>query len=68
MNPLGYFVRALCTSHPWLGKAEPNDHVEGFITPADKKRARVGWIAPRIHREEEMVDARSDPPYGPLET
>nr|VFK68487.1 MAG: hypothetical protein BECKUNK1418G_GA0071005_12392 [Candidatus Kentron sp. UNK] len=35
------------------------------ITPADEKRARVGWIAPRIHREEEMVDARSDPPYGP---
>nr|VFK16775.1 MAG: hypothetical protein BECKLPF1236B_GA0070989_11024 [Candidatus Kentron sp. LPFa] len=26
----------------------------------------VGWIATRIHREEEeMVDARSDPPYGP---
>ena len=40
-----------------------NDHVEGFITPADEKRACVGWIAPRIHREEEMVDARSDPPY-----
>ena len=35
------------------------------ITPADEKRTRVGWIAPRIHREEEMVDARSDPPYGP---
>ena len=42
-----------------------NDHVEGFIIPADEKRARVGWIAPRIHREEEMVNARSDPPYGP---
>nr|VFK63144.1 MAG: hypothetical protein BECKUNK1418G_GA0071005_103012 [Candidatus Kentron sp. UNK] len=42
-----------------------NDHVEGFITPADEKRARVGWIATRIHREEEMVDVRSDPPYGP---
>nr|VFK14024.1 MAG: hypothetical protein BECKLPF1236A_GA0070988_100986 [Candidatus Kentron sp. LPFa] len=23
----------------------------------------VGWIATRIHREEEMVDARSDPPF-----
>nr|VFK18791.1 MAG: CheY chemotaxis protein or a CheY-like REC (receiver) domain [Candidatus Kentron sp. LPFa] len=23
----------------------PNDHVEGFITPADEKRARVGWIS-----------------------
>nr|VFK21388.1 MAG: hypothetical protein BECKLPF1236B_GA0070989_12532 [Candidatus Kentron sp. LPFa] len=34
-----------------------NDHVEGFITPADEKRARVGWIATRIHREEKMVDA-----------
>ena len=22
-----------------------NDHVEGFITPADEKRARVGWIS-----------------------
>ena len=41
-----------------------NDHVEGFITPADEKRARVGWIATRIHREE-MVNTRSDPPYGP---
>ena len=23
----------------------PNDHVEGFITPADEKRACVGWIS-----------------------
>nr|VFK08708.1 MAG: hypothetical protein BECKLPF1236B_GA0070989_10045 [Candidatus Kentron sp. LPFa] len=23
----------------------PNDHVEGFITPADEKCARVGWIS-----------------------
>ena len=36
---------------------KPNDHVEGFITPTDEKRARVGWIATRIHREEKMVDA-----------
>ena len=27
-----------------------NDHVEGFIIPADEKRARVGWIATRIHQ------------------
>nr|VFK61446.1 MAG: hypothetical protein BECKUNK1418G_GA0071005_101735 [Candidatus Kentron sp. UNK]VFK69113.1 MAG: hypothetical protein BECKUNK1418H_GA0071006_101034 [Candidatus Kentron sp. UNK] len=27
------------------------------ITPANEKRARVGWIATRIHREEKMVDA-----------
>ena len=40
----------------WL-MIDLNDHVEGFITPADEKRARVGWIATRIHREEEMVDA-----------
>ena len=43
-----------------------NAHVEGFITPADEKRARAGWIATRIHQEEERVDARSDPPYGPV--
>nr|VFK65071.1 MAG: Acyl transferase domain-containing protein [Candidatus Kentron sp. UNK]VFK71366.1 MAG: Acyl transferase domain-containing protein [Candidatus Kentron sp. UNK] len=26
-------------------RALPNDHVEGLITPADEKRARVGWIS-----------------------
>nr|VFK69148.1 MAG: hypothetical protein BECKUNK1418G_GA0071005_13202 [Candidatus Kentron sp. UNK]VFK73826.1 MAG: hypothetical protein BECKUNK1418H_GA0071006_13082 [Candidatus Kentron sp. UNK] len=26
-----------------------NDHVEGFITPADEKRARVGWMRVAIH-------------------
>nr|VFK06767.1 MAG: hypothetical protein BECKLPF1236A_GA0070988_1000430 [Candidatus Kentron sp. LPFa] len=30
-----------------------NDHVEGFITPADEKRARVGWMR------------FAYPPYGP---
>nr|VFK65102.1 MAG: hypothetical protein BECKUNK1418G_GA0071005_10572 [Candidatus Kentron sp. UNK]VFK71289.1 MAG: hypothetical protein BECKUNK1418H_GA0071006_10592 [Candidatus Kentron sp. UNK] len=27
------------------GRGHPNDHVEDFITPADEKHARVGWIS-----------------------
>ena len=44
-----------------------NDHVESFITPADEKRARVGWIVTRIHREgRDAGCARfAYPPYGP---
>nr|VFK70247.1 MAG: hypothetical protein BECKUNK1418H_GA0071006_102523 [Candidatus Kentron sp. UNK] len=35
-----------------------NVHEEGFITPADEKRASVGWIsAAHPPGEEEMVDA-----------
>nr|VFK10814.1 MAG: hypothetical protein BECKLPF1236B_GA0070989_101622 [Candidatus Kentron sp. LPFa] len=44
----------------------PNHLGYTFLTMKQQPQFEaVGWIATRIHREEEMVDAHSDPPYGP---
>nr|VFK11851.1 MAG: hypothetical protein BECKLPF1236B_GA0070989_102610 [Candidatus Kentron sp. LPFa] len=50
------------------GSKRPNDHIEGFITPVDEKRARVGWIsAAHPPGGGDWWMRFAYPPYGPYD-